>query len=101
MLEAPFSRFETFRASPPLRAMIQICAFPPSLDARNASRCPSGDHRGEDDELGSPVSARGVPEFSTIQIREKRRFLVRSMVVTVYATVRPSGAICGSPACAN
>src|ERR1035437_9413839 len=74
--DAPFSKFDTRRASPPLRDSSQICVRPPSRAERNARNRPSGDHRGEVEEVFSLVNGTGgcVPSTDAIQMRDTRRF---------------------------
>ena len=69
----------------------------------NASREPSGLHRGEVELKPSADNRRGGirPSTATTQIEESRRFFALSTVVAVYATCFPSGEMCASEIVSN
>ena len=89
----------TSRSPPSATGRTQICDRPSSPVTANASRRPSGDHRGSCSAPG-PVNGRGAapaPRADASQIRCAYRLPSRSGSVTVKATVLPSGDTRGSP----
>ena len=75
----------------------QTCGLPPRVDTKPSDR-PSGAQRGAKSLPGPAVSARAAPPAAgTTQMRETFLLSSRDGVLTVNATVAPSGESCGSP----
>src|SRR5262245_37129047 len=99
-LETPRVRPVSRRGSPPFIASSQTWLRAGSADSPAAARAdrkaivrPSGLHRGLLDDCAARVSCAGGsdPSAATVQISLWRRFCLRSIVVTTYAIVDPSG----------
>src|SRR3990170_1758224 len=103
MSETPPLKSLTRCASPPARLSSQI--WPPRFrsssvprDDTNARYLLSGLQRGELSLSGDEVSCNcSLPSHFTIHTSVLRRSFSASMLLTVYATHRPSGERCGSP----
>src|SRR5207248_1206662 len=103
-LVTPCSSVVSRRGSPPDSGRSQTWLRAASVESpkvraeRNASVLPSGLQRGLVDDCAACVIAIGCPEplAGTVQMSPWRRFCRRSIVVTTYAIVAPSGEKCGS-----
>ena len=88
------------RGSPPRLDVTQICRFAPESAealARNASRWPSGDQRGEAMPRRSYVSGCCAPVATSMETRSlSHRLSFTFARATTQTTDLPSGEICGS-----